>query len=85
MTWEIFLGIVALVGFTGTVGTWISKLSKTLGILENTIGILNRTIDEFKRSSHTTHEKLFERLTKDEKTIENHEGRIKNLENERRK
>ena len=85
MTWEIALGIIALVGFIGTVGTWISKLSKTLGILENTIGILNRTIDEFKRSSHTTHEKLFERLTKDEKTIENHEVRIKDLENERRK
>jgi hypothetical protein len=85
MTWEIALGIIALVGFIGTVGTWISKLSKTLGILENTIGILNRTIDEFKKNSHTTHEKLFERLTEDEKTIENHEGRIKVLEDERRK
>lgn len=85
MTWEIVLGIIALVGFIGTVGTWISKLSKTLGILENTIGILNRTIDEFKKNSHTTHEKLFERLNENEKTIENHEGRIKVLEDERRK
>lgn len=85
MTWEILVGIIALVGFIGTVGTWISKLSKTLGILENTIGILNRTIDEFKKNSHVTHEKLFERLTKDEKTLENHEVRIKDLENERKK
>ena len=84
MTWEIVLGIIALMGFIGTVGTWISKLSKTLGILENTIGILNRTIDEFKKSNRTTHEKLFERLTENEKTIENHEGRIKNLEKERK-
>ena len=84
MTWEIVLGIIALMGFIGTVGTWISKLSKTLGILENTIGILNRTIEEFKKSSRTTHEKMFERLTEDEKTIENHEGRIKNLEKERK-
>lgn len=85
MTWEITLGIIAIVGFIGTVGSWISKLSKTLGILENTIGILNRTIDEFKKNSHTTHEKLFDRLTKDENKIENHEVRIKDLENERRK
>lgn len=83
MTWEIFLGIVALVGFIGTVGAWIGKLSKTLGILENTIQILNQTIGEFKKNSHVTHEKLFERLTKDEKTLENHEVRIKDLEKER--
>lgn len=85
MTWEIVLGIIALFGFIGTVGTWISKLSKTLGILENTIGILNRTIDEFKKNSHLTHEKLFDRLTKDEKAIENHEVRIRDLENERKR
>ena len=85
MSWEIMVGIIALVGFIGTVGTWISKLSKTLGVLENTIGILNRTIDEFKRSSHTTHEKLFERLTNDEKTLESHEIRIKTLEKEKEK
>lgn len=85
MSWEIMVGIIALVGFIGTVGTWISKLSKTLGILENTIGILNRTIDEFKTNSSQTHEKMFDRITKDEMTIENHEVRIKDLEKERGK
>lgn len=85
MTWEIVVGIIALVGFVGSIAAGASKLSKTLGILENTIGILNRTIDEFKRNSHVTHEKLFERLTKNEKTLENHEVRIKDLENERKR
>ena len=85
MSWEIVIGIIALVGFIGTVGTWISKLSRTLGILENTIGILNRTIDEFKTNSSHTHEKLSDRITKDEMTIENHEVRIKDLEKERGK
>ena len=84
MTWEIALGIFALVTFIGTVGMWISKLSKTLGILENTIGTLNTTISDLKRNSHATHEKLFERLTEDEKQLENHELRIQGLENERR-
>lgn len=54
MTCEIVVGIIALVGFIGTVGTWISKLSKTFGILENTIGILNRTIDEWISTETTT-------------------------------
>ncbi|MBQ4064949.1 MAG: hypothetical protein IJD10_02500 [Clostridia bacterium] len=80
MTWEIVLGIIALAGFVGSVATWISKLSKTLGVLESTIKVLNETISEFKRSSHSTHEKIFERLTEDEKTLENHEGRILSLE-----
>ncbi len=84
MTWEIVAGIIALVTFIGLIGSWISKLSKTLGILENTIGVLNRTIDEFKKNSHSTHEKLFERLTKDEKTLENHEVRLQDLEKERK-
>lgn len=85
MTWEIVAGIIALVTFIGLIGSWVSKLSKTLGVLENTIQILNQTIGEFKKNSRVTHEKLFERLTRDEKTIENHEVRIKDLENERRK
>jgi hypothetical protein len=80
MTWEIVLGIIALVGFVGSVATWISKLSKTLGVLESTIKVLNETISEFKKNSHSTHEKIFERLTDDEMTLQNHEGRIQNLE-----
>lgn len=80
MTWEIVLGIIALVGFVGSVATWISKLSKTLGVLESTIKVLNETISEFKHNSHSTHEKIFERLTDDEKTLQNHEGRIQSLE-----
>lgn len=85
MTWEIFIGIVALVGFIGTVGAWIGKLSRTLGILESTIQVLNTTITEFKKNSHGTHEKLFERLTANERTLENHEGRLKTLENQKNK
>ena len=85
MTWDIFLGIVAIVGFAVTIGGVIWKLSKTLGILENTIQILNITISEFKKNSHETHERLFTRLSDDEKKLENHEIRILGLENERRK
>lgn len=80
MSWEIVLGIIALVGFVGSVATWISKLSKTLGVLESTIKVLNETISEFKHNSHSVHEKIFDRLSEDEKTLGDHEGRIKILE-----
>ena len=80
MTWEILLGIIAMVGFVGSVATWISKLAKTLGILENTIKVLNEPIAEFKQNSHSTHEKIFVRLTENEKILENHESRIQRLE-----
>ncbi len=80
MTWEIVLGIIAMAGFAASVASWVSKLGKTLGVLESTIKTLNETISEFKQNSHVTHEKLFERLTEDEKILENHEGRIQCLE-----
>ena len=73
MTWEIFLGIVALVGFIGTVGLWISKLSKILAVLETTVSSLADAIKEFKANSKAEHKELHER-------IDNHEARILILE-----
>ncbi len=84
MTWEIVVGLIALVGFVGSIATWFSKLSKTLGVLESTIQTLNKTIDEFKRNSHETHRELFVKFGNHEKTLENHEGRIKSLEDMRK-
>lgn len=73
MTWEIFLGIVALVSFIGTVGLWISKLSKVLAVLETTVGSLAEAIKEFKANSKVEHKELHRR-------IDNHESRILILE-----
>ncbi len=80
MTWEIVIGLIALVGFVGSIATWISKLSKTLGILENTIKILTKVLDEIKRSSHDTHKDLFQKFATHDHMLTDHEGRIKHLE-----
>ncbi len=69
MTWEIFLGIIALVGFIGSVGLWIWKLSKILTVLETTVGILNETIKDFKASSKNTHKEMYDKLDDHEKRI----------------
>ncbi len=80
MNWEIALGVIALLGFAGSIATWVSKLSKTLAVLETTINTLNKVISEFKNNSHDTHKEMFRRISNGERILENHEGRLKNLE-----
>lgn len=80
MNWEIALGVIALLGFAGSIASWVSKLSKTLAVLETTINTLNKVISEFKNNSHDTHKEMFSRISNNERSIENHEGRLKNLE-----
>ncbi len=84
MNWEIAAGVIALIGFAGSIATWVSKLSKTLAVLETTINALNQVLYEFKNNSHDTHKELFERLGTSERTLENHEGRLKILEKNER-
>lgn len=69
MSWEIFLGIVALVSFVGTIGLWISKLAKTLAVLETTISTLKEVIKEFKESSSAVHQELHDKVDDHEKRI----------------
>jgi hypothetical protein len=80
MSWEIALGVISLLGFAGSIATWVSKLSKTLAVLETTINTLNKVITEFKNNSHDTHKEMFLRINNNERTLENHEGRLKSLE-----
>ncbi len=80
MTWEIVLGIIALVGFIGSIAAWISKLSKTLGVLENTIKTLTKVLDDMRSNSHDTHKELYKKQGEHEKVLVNHEVRIQDLE-----
>ena len=73
MTWEIFLGISALVAFVIAVGTIISKASHTFATLNTTISMLSDTLKEFKKDSKTDHKELHDK-------IEDHETRIRILE-----
>ena len=45
MTWEIFLGIVALVGFCVTIATALMKLSKTMTELNINMQNLNQAMN----------------------------------------
>ena len=81
MTWETVLGIIALVGFIGSIGVWVSKLSTTLATLSTTIELLINTVKELKSNSHQTHTRLFEKIGEHSGMLSDHEIRIKILEN----
>lgn len=69
MTWEIFLGIVALTGFVITIGKIVSANTKAMQKLEDSILELNKTLTEEKKNVKDLDE-----------VVQNHETRITLLE-----
>ena len=69
MTWEIFLGIVALTGFVITIGRIVSSSTKAMQRLEDSILELNKTLTEEKKNVKDLDE-----------TVQDHETRITLLE-----
>lgn len=70
MSWEIVVGIIALVGFLGTVSSWVWKLAGTLTKLGDGLNSLS----DFKTKADNEHKGIHE-------TLDNHELRIHDLEN----
>ena len=69
MTWEIFLGIVALTGFVITIGKIVSANTKAMQKLEDSIIRLDETLKEEKKD-----------ISDLDETVQNHETRIQLLE-----
>ena len=69
MTWEIFLGLVALTGFVISIGRIVSMNTKAMQKLEDSIIRLDETIREEKKDIDDLDE-----------TVQNHETRIQLLE-----
>ena len=69
MTWEIFLGIVALTGFVISIGRIVSTSTKAMQRLEDSILELNKTLTEEKKN-----------VKELDDVVQNHETRITLLE-----
>ena len=69
MTWEIFLGLVALTGFVISIGRIVSMSTKAMQRLEDSIVRLDETIREEKKD-----------INELDNTVHNHETRIQLLE-----
>ena len=64
MTWEIVLGIFALVTFAVTIGSMVYKLAKILTKLETAVDNLRETIANIKDNNIKEHERIFEMIDK---------------------
>ena len=64
MTWEIAVGIFALVTFAVTIGALAYKLAGILTKLESAIDNLRETIAAIKDNNGKEHERIFEMLEK---------------------
>ena len=80
MTWEIFLGIVALVGFCITVATPLMKLSKTMTELNINMKNLNQAMNTLTANNTESHRRIREHNEEQDAKLENHENRITKIE-----
>ena len=69
MTWDVFLGIVALTGFVISIGRIVSMNTKAMQKLEDSIVKLDETMRQEKRD-----------IDELDNTVQNHETRIQLLE-----
>ena len=80
MTWEIFLGIVALVGFVITLATPLMKLSKTMTELNVNMQNLNKAMNVLTTNNTESHRRIWAHNEEQDEKIENHEKRITKIE-----
>lgn len=80
MTWEIFLGIVALIGFCVTIATPLMKLSKTMTELNVNMQNLNQAMNTLTANNTESHRRIWAHNDEQDEKLENHEKRITKIE-----
>lgn len=80
MTWEIFLGIVALVGFIITLMTPLMKLTKTMAELNGNVKALSSSLEALNIKNTESHRRMWDHNEKQDDTLDNHETRITKIE-----
>lgn len=85
--WGVFGVVVALVGFAISIitpilklNTNITRLTVTMEHLVKEMGGQSKKMEEIREKNHRSHERLWEKNEEQDKAIENHETRIKVLE-----
>lgn len=81
MTWEIFLGIVALFGFITAVMTPIVKLNTSITKLNTALEMLQGSMGRLENDNTESHRRMWNHNESQDNVIKNHETRITNIEN----
>lgn len=80
MTWEIFLGIVALFGFIVTVVKTILPLTNAVTLLTEQMKEMGDDIKELNTKKTEAHKRLWDHNDKQDKTLEEHALRLHDLD-----
>ena len=80
MTWEIFVGIGALLSFVIAVTGPILKLNTSITKLNASVDILKSAIDRIEEDNEKNHKSLWEHNEEQDKTIAEHTRKINNIE-----
>ena len=75
MTWEIFLGIVALIGFIITVMTPIIKLNTSITKVNIALESLQASMNKIDNDNTESHRRIWNHNDSQDALIENHEKR----------
>lgn len=83
MTWEIFLGITALVGFIVGIVKLVVPLTNAITKLTVAIENMREDMKNDKTVNQKEHEKLWKHCEDQDVTLDDHESRIFKIETER--
>ena len=76
MTWEIMVGIIALVGFCITLGTPILKLNTSIIRLNESVNVLRDAITKSEVDNKEAHKRIWDHMDDVDETIKDHEDRL---------
>ena len=74
MTWEIVVGIIALVGFVGSIGGMIWKLAALIARLEAAVKALGEAVGSLRGDNAAEHGAMQAQITDHERRIGRLEG-----------
>lgn len=80
MSWEIFLGIVALVGFIASVSGPMINLNTSITRLNDSVENLHKSIEKLDEDNEKDHVRIWKHNDEQDKEMEDHEKRIKAIE-----
>lgn len=80
MTWEIFLGIAALLSFVIAVTGPMLKLNTSITKLNASVDVLKNAIDRIEEDNEKSHKRIWEHNDEQDKILAEHTRKISNIE-----
>lgn len=80
MTWEIFLGIAALVSFVVSITVPLLKLNESIVKLNSSINVIKEALDRIETENKESHNEIWKHNDEQDKIIARHEKQLIKIE-----